>query len=230
MKNLKSKIILSVAVAILLCTFSANAQDDVANQNAEFGIRFMPTFSAIKLKTSSGGSIHGDVTFGFGIGALLGFNISKHVGIQGEIIYSSIAQKTKEQNVERRINLRYINIPLLLSLNTGKSKAVNLNVVAGPQIGFNVGSSITISGTPDPNNPEAVLAVKKSDLGLAYGLGVDFGLNAARTFRLGLGYRGVLGLFDISDNSGTVVTDSYYVLDRTNVKTNSAYLGISLLF
>jgi hypothetical protein len=72
--------------------------------------------------------------------------------------------------------------------------------------------------------------VRKSDLGLAYGAGVDFGLNATYTTRLGVGFRGVYGLLDISDNNTSTSSDTYYVLDRTHLKTYSAYLGVSFLF
>jgi len=37
-------------------------------------------------------------------------------------------------------------------------------------------------------------------------------------------------LFDISDNEQNQTTDSYFVLDRTNVKTYSGYAGLSILF
>jgi opacity protein-like surface antigen len=116
----------------------------------------------------------------------------------------------------------------MLSLNTGKTRAVNLNLVIGPQLGISVGSRYkTIRGTNDPN---AILSVKKGDLGFAYGAGLDFGINAARTVRVGLGYRGVYGLFDISDDNRTTAGDNYLVIDKTNVKTNAAYVGISFLF
>ena len=127
------------------------------------------------------------------------------------------------------MKLQYVNIPLLLSLNTGKSKAVNLNVVAGPQIGISVGSKLLTSGD-DGTGSQGIVSVKKGDLGFAYGAGLDFGLNPARNIRLGIGYRGVVGLFDISDNNNTLVTNSFYVLDRSRVKVNAIYLGFSFLF
>lgn len=214
------------SVASFLFVFAIN----VDAQKAEFGLRLMPTFSSFEMQTSSGGTVKGEVTLGFGGGAFLGFNFSKHVGVQGEVIYSSVSQKYKELDVERRVNLRYLNIPLLLSLNTGKTRMVNLNLVGGPQIGISTGTNLFTSGGDGTNNPEAVLSVKKGDLGFAYGAGIDFALNEAHTFRLGLGYRGVLGLFDISDNSHTIATNAYYIIDRTHIKTNAIYFGISLLF
>jgi hypothetical protein len=116
---------------------------------------------------------------------------------------------------------------LLLSLNTSKSKAINLGIVGGPQFGFSVGSRLLTSGN---NSKGAILAVRKNDFGIAYGGGLDIGLNPSHTFRLGLGYRGVYGLVDISEDAGTVVNESYYILDRTKLKTDAIYVGFSFLF
>lgn len=189
----------------------------------------MPTISSLDVQSSSGGQISGDATVGFGAGIFLGFNFSDNFGLQGEAIYSTLNQKYTEDDVEKEIKLEYINIPLLLSFNTGKLKPVNFNVVAGPQIGISVGSELFTSDGGDPDN-EAVLSVKKGDLGFAYGAGFDFGLNTAKTFRLGIGFRGVYGLIDISDNSNNNSTNSYYVLDKAHIKTYSVYLGASFLF
>jgi len=198
-------------VALSLFVLLAFVPQILNAQKGEFGVRFMPTISSLDVQSSSGGQISGDATVGFGAGIFLGFNFSDNFGLQGEAIYSTLNQKYTEDDVEKEIKLEYINIPLLLSFNTGKLKPVNFNVVAGP-------------------DNEAVLSVKKGDLGFAYGAGFDFGLNAARTFRLGLGFRGVYGLIDISDNSNNNSTNSYYVLDKAHIKTYSAYLGVSFLF
>jgi len=226
MKNSKFKFIVYTAVAALLFVTTSK----VNAQKAEFGMRFMPTVSNFDMQTSSGGTVKGEVTLGYGVGALLGFNFSDHVGLQGEVIYSSINQKYTEEDVEYKVNLKYINIPLLFALNTNKSGPVNLNLVGGPQIGISVGSDVFTSGNNTTGESQPVVSVKKGDLGLAYGAGVDFGLNSSGALRLGLGFRGVYGLLDISDNSNSTTTDSYYILDRTHMKTYSAYAGLSLLF
>ena len=199
-------------------------------QKAELGFRLMPTFSSFQMQTSTGGTVKGKVMFGFGAGALLGFNFTDNVGIQGEVIYNSLSQKYTELDVERKVNLKYVNIPLMLSLNTGKTQPVNANIVAGLQIGVSVGSSVTTSGGDGTNTLQPILLIKKGDLGFAYGAGVDFGINPSKTFRLGIGFRGVYGLFDISNNNASATTDSYYILDKTHIKTYSGYIGISFLF
>jgi len=214
-------------IATVCLMFTANK---LAAQKAEFGVRFMPTISSFKMKTSSGGNINGSATLGFGVGAFLGFSLSDNFGIQVEAIYTSLNQEYKEQDEVNRVNLRYLNIPLLLTLNTGKTKPVNFSLVAGPQLGISAGSSITSTNDGNPNNSEPILSVKKSDVGFAYGAGLDFGLNETKTIRLGVGYRGVIGLIDISDNSATTSTNNYYVLEKTTIKTHSAYIGFSILF
>ena len=201
-----------------------------AQKKFELGFRLMPSFASFDTKTSTGGTIKGTAEVGFGAGAFLGINFSDNVGAQVELQYTSISQKYTEMNVERKIKLSYINIPVLLALNTGKSKAVNFGMVLGPQLGINAGSSITSSNDNGTNSSQAILAVKKSDISFAYGAGLDFALNQNHTARLGIGYRGSYGLLDISDNSNTLVTNSYYILDRSHIMVHSAYIGISYLF
>lgn len=223
MKKLKHNALLYIAMAITLIASITKANA----QKVEFGVRFMPTFSSFEVTTPSTGRVKSSFTAGLGYGALLGYHFNDQVGVQAEVIYSAISQKYKEVDVERKINLKYVNIPLLLSLNTGKSKMINLNIVAGPQIGISAGSSLSGVGT---DSTKAILSVKKGDLGFAYGAGLDFALNAAHSIRFGIGFRGVIGLIDISNNNKTNTNNSYYLLDRTHIKSYSGYLGLSFLF
>ena len=223
--------------SLIISSIAAQAQDSVkvATPNSfpivELGIRFMPTVSNFDMKSSSGGTVTGEATFGYGIGAVLGINFTKHVGIQGELLYNSLSQKYKDQNLNREINVNYINIPVLLSLNTDKSKTVNLNFVVGPQFGINVGSSFSSTGGGGAADTlTTVLATKQSDFGLAYGLGLGIMLNDKHTIRFDIGYRGIYGLVNISNTGQTSSNNSVNILDRANVRTNSAYLGFSLLF
>lgn len=194
------------------------------------GVRFMPTFSSLKFQDAGGNTIKGEFVLSYGYGALLGVNFNNNVGVQIECIYNNLSQKYKDKNMERKIEINYINIPLLLSLNTGRLKPVNLNIVAGPQLGINIGSSVTTTGSGGVDTLQAVFAVKKNDFGFAYGAGLDFGLNKSKTARLDIGFRGVFGLIDIRDESKTRETDQYYILQKTHIETYSGYIGFTFLF
>jgi opacity protein-like surface antigen len=200
--------------------------------NGEIGFRFLPTFTSLQFQTVDEATVRGEFTLGYGFGAMLAGNFNNNVGLQAEIIYNSLTQKYKDRELDRRIDISYINFPLMLSLNTDKSRPFNLNFVAGPQIGYNLGSKITTSGggPSEADTVQAILAIKKGDFGFAYGAGMEFKLNSEGNFRFDLGFRGVYGLININDNSGTRTTNSYYILEKSRIKTNSIYMGFTFLF
>lgn len=199
------KIFLILGLLVLTAGTTLKAQDESDFKVVEFGLRFMPTFSSLHMESSSGGLVRGEMTLGYGVGALLGFNISNHFGIEADIIYNSLSQKYVDEGLDRVMNVRYVNIPLLLSINTGSSNPVNLKAEVGPEIGLNIGSSIKSSN----DTLITVLTTKRTDFGVAYGVGLEFALNSEKTIRFDVGYRGVYG---------------------KSVRTNSGYLGFTFLF
>ena len=230
-----------IGIAILIATQQTNAQESIIlpldktetisvpkYRKAELGIRFMPTFSSFNITTNTGNTVKGNVTLGFGIGAMAAFNITSHFGIEAELIYNTLSQKYSDANLEREINVRYVNFPLLFSLNTGKGKPVNLNFVAGPQIGFSTGSSIKSSGG---DTLLTVFSTKRNDFGFAYGAGLEFMLNTTRTLKLDIGFRGVYGFVNINNTSTTAANiNTISMLSKATVQTKSAYAGVSFLF
>lgn len=191
------------------------------------GARIMPAITSFNFNKINNSTVQTTAKLNYGVGALLGIHFTSHIGVQGELIYSRYAQKYKTQEFENEIKLSYINVPVLLSFNTGSSSPVNLNFVVGPQWGFNVGSKLELAGSGN-DSLQARLAVKKSDFGIAYGAGFDFGLG--QLVRFGIGFRGVYGLVDISDNNTSITTNEYFILDKTHIKTYSAYAGVTFGF
>jgi len=196
-----------------------------SSPNTYLGFEFLPTFTHFNVAPVEGGVYTTHFVLGYGGGLILGHNFTDHFALQGEVLYNALSQKyTDEANIERHIDLQYINVPLLMVFNTNSSKAVNLNLAVGPQIGINVGGKIKDSGAPSGvDTVGAVLAVKTGDLGIAYGAGLDFGSGPVV---FGIGYRGVLGLIDISDDNQSTTTSQYYVLDRAHVSTYAGYVAL----
>jgi opacity protein-like surface antigen len=216
------------AIVLNKVVFEKSEIENPPLRMVEFGIRYMPTFSGLDLNAYNGDVVKGKVTLRQGFGVLLGLNLNNHIGVQGEINYYKVSQNFRDLNLDNEINIKYINIPVLLSINTNKAMRVNLNVVAGPQFGINVGSNIKTTGTGDGENIRAVAAVKKGDIGLAYGAGLEFALNENHTARLDLGYRGFYGMVNMNaSNSGS---DTYNVIVKASRKTNAVYIGLTLLF
>ena len=209
---------------------ATNPKSDSDFKKGYIGARGLMTFTSLKVKGLGNGSVETSYKAGYGGGGVIGVNLTKNFGLQLEVLYSRLTQTFKDESgFEREFNVNYINVPLLLMLNTDASKGLNLNICIGPQLGLNTGSSIDKmpqGGGVDSVN--AVLAVKSGDIGFAYGAGLDFMIGDA--VKLSLGFRGVRGLVDISDDSQNITTDEYYVLDRAHVNTYSGYVGIAFCF
>jgi len=193
------------------------------------GARVYGTGTSLDLQKGGDGSAEVSFVFGYGVGGYIGYNFTKNFGLQLEGIYSSLAQKYTYQGNVKKIELSYINFPLLAVIGSDVSKPVSFNVAFGPQVGINVGSKIkSESNGEGTDSLTAVLAVKTGDFGVAYGAGLNFALTP--TVHLGVGFRGVYGLVDISDKSNNSTTNDYYILDRAHVKTYSGYLGLGFTF
>lgn len=202
--------------------------------NLELGLRFLPTYSSMGVISSQGDEIQGEASLSNGYGFMLGFNLTRVIGIQTEVNYLETSQTYKDNDMDRNENVDYLNIPVLLSLNTDKSRIVNWNFVAGPQLGINIGPKTRTSSNNNSDNnvdtSQTGLAVKKGDLGLAYGTGLEFMINRMRTVRIDVGFRGFYGLGDINGKNTDSDPSTYNVFQNTSRKTYGGYLGLTFLF
>jgi hypothetical protein len=205
--------------------------DEEPLRHGEFGVRYMPTFSALRVRTADNETVNGTLSMSHGWGAFIGFNFNHHVGIVGEVNYHQINQKYKDQGLDRQVSVSYLNIPVLLSLNTDKAAPVNLNFVVGPQFGFNIGADVDGDSNGNVDQARATVGAKAGDVGAAYGAGLEFSLNDAHTIRLDLGFRGYYGFVDMSaDQTSSGSTDTYNVLLSASRKSYAGYIGIAFMF
>lgn len=224
---MKKFAIIALAVAGLSLNGKLNAQ---SSQGFYAGINFMPTVSQFNVQTIDNGTAKAKMVLGYGFGLNSGYNFNEHVALQLEAIYSTLSQKYTDRNLERTIDLSYVHFPLTFRYNTDITRPVNFHVNLGPQVGINVGSKIRGEDGRGTDTVEAILAVKPADVGVAYGAGFNFGLGPNANPKINLGFRGVHGILDISENSQTQTTDQYYILDRSRVRTYAGVIGLTYLF
>lgn len=190
----------------------------------EFEIRLMPSFSSFALRTYSGSSVSVHTGQSFACLFAVAYYFTKHVGVEMGVGYNSFSGNYQDGYMERRINLKYLNIPLLASFSTNRSLPVNFNVVVGPQIGFDAGSNAQLMDDRQVDSLRGVFALKKTDLGLAYGAGLDFSFSEQQTLHIGIGFRGVYGLMHVNNDRKQLEEGAYYILDDKNIETYAGYL------
>ncbi|MFN5171319.1 MAG: porin family protein [Cyclobacteriaceae bacterium] len=162
------KKVLAVCAFVL---FSASAFAQLSG-----GIRLGMNLANQKVSID-GESESGDMKIGVLGGLYLDAKLSERIGLQPELVFSSMGSRDQDFDVDLPFN--YISVPVMLKYYASE----NINIQAGPQLGFLMSAKID-DGT---NSLDIKDEFKGMDFGLAFGLGGDFGkFNAGARYYLGL--------------------------------------------
>ena len=146
------KIILT-AMAVFAFGF-ANAQ------KVEFGVKTGSNLSNLT------GDVEGNsAKFGFNGGIFADINfLDKKLVLQPEVLYSTQGARFKDEGYYA--NIDYLNVPLMLKYYVVK----NLNIEAGPQVGF----LLSAKNKNSEESYDVKNEYKNIDFGVNFGLGYDF--------------------------------------------------------
>ncbi len=178
------KLYLNVAIAAILMTATAEAQ------NVNVGVK--GGLNIYNINNSNGQKY--DNLLGFNLGLVGHIHLAKQLALQPELVYSAQGAKFSDGGVETKIQLGYINVPLLLQYMFDNG----FRLQAGPQVGFLVNAKMK-----KPNSTiEVKDSYKKVDVGLGAGIGY---VNPSTNFGIDARYN--LGLSNINDNSSVKSTN-----------------------
>ena len=174
----------SVALAAILIAGSASAQ------KVNIGIK--GGLNVYNIKNESNG--YYDPKTGFNLGLLGHIHLAKQWAFQPELVYSGQGAKYTNNGVETKINLDYINIPLLVQYMFDNG----FRLQAGPQVGI-------LAGARSTTGNESVKIKDNLQSGdFAFSLGGGY-VNPATGFGIDARYN--IGLSNINENSATKSTN-----------------------
>jgi len=210
MKNLKN---LTATVLMLLgTTCIVNAQQTVTTDGgsgAKFGIKGGVNFSNLYTEDVD----DENVLTGFNLGVFLEWPITSSLALQPEVAFTTKGAEDEYNNPTTsgrvKFRLNYIEVPVLLKFNVTR----NFNLHFGPYAAFLVDSKITNEdNNGNVNFEEAVNEddLNKVDLGLAAGLGFDFG-------NIGVGARYNYGLTTVGKEQNFLGTTYTYPDGKNSV-------------
>jgi len=134
---------------------------------------------------------------GFAVGGFLTYRINEMFAIQPELIYMQKGVKFEEKeenfNVVVKLNLNYIEIPLLAKITIPTTGNLRPNLFLGPALAIKMSSKLKISAL-GASAEEDLPGIKSTDFGLVFGGGVDFDLG-----------------------EGTLIFDARYTLGLSNI-------------
>ncbi len=169
-------------------------------QPINFGVKGGANFTTVKKE----GQPNMDYKTGFHLGVLAHIHMDDKLALQPEISYSQHGGKDKN-NSNIKLNLNYVNIPILLQYMF----ADGFRIQTGPQFGILTGAKLEVG------NVESDVKTSFKSLDVAIPLGISYLSNSG----FGADARWLFGLSDINDVQGIAKT------------TNSgAQVGVFYLF
>jgi hypothetical protein len=195
---------LAAALIALTCalplSLSAQRNEDVVR-----AIRWGVFTGANSSTLSGAGNDSPDRLWGFLGGAYIGVPLSTHVLLRPEVVYSQKGAGGSNAGVvgsgEGRVNVGYIEVPVLLQLEARSSSDLRPHLFAGPAVGINTSCTLTASGNTFSTSAECSelgVDVERLDISGVIGGGVAIpvaGLRLTLGARYTHGFRN--GLQDI---------------------------------
>jgi hypothetical protein len=172
------------ASAALLIAGTVSAQH--SSQKSTIGIK--AGLNAYNINNDNGTDYKARV--GFNAGLLGHLHLAPQLALQPEVVYSQQGAIAELANIETKLNLGYINVPVLVQYMFDNG----FRIQAGPQLGFLLGAKSKVGG----NETDIKDNFKSIDFGIGAGIGyVDpssgFGVDA----------RYNLGLSNINENTAS---------------------------
>jgi hypothetical protein len=188
------------------------------------GVRYQPIFGSLGIEGHGGKAVTARMQASHGFALSLNYYFNNWIGSHLEMMW---AQQTYAHD-DAEVTLSYLTFPVMASLNTNFGKRINLNIAAGPYLGFNIGADADVRTTgDDETTATAVANVNPLDVGVAYGGGVDFGFGPENGIKLRVGYRGTTGLLDLQDSGFEAQDNQVTVIAAgSRMQTHGFYLGL----
>lgn len=148
------KFYVSVAIAAILLTSNAQAQ------HVNIGIK--GGLNLYNINNSNG--VEYDTKAGLHLGLMGHIHLAKQIAFQPELVYSDQGAKYTSGGTVTKINLSYVNVPLLIQYMFDNG----FRLEAGPQVGF------LVSAKSKTNDVKTDIKNNLKAVDVAFGLGVGY--------------------------------------------------------
>jgi len=173
---LKKTIVGMIALVIVLCALPASV---LAEGLIRVGIKGGANFANL---VGTDIDSNWKTKIGPAAGGFVSFQISWLLAIQTEVLYSQKGSMWKgDPDLTLKANLTFVDIPLLVKffLPVSAQSALRPNVFVGPYAAVNVSAKMK-EETAEGGDETDIEDLKKTDLGLVVGGGIDFAVGKGK--------------------------------------------------
>lgn len=194
-----TKALLTIAWLIALAPAPARAQ------HATLGVKGGLNLTNLSVSDPADSDSGFDSQTDFLAGVFAQFTIGSVFAFQPEVLYSQRGAKSRDDDPATKLNLNYIQIPLLLMARLGSRESPIYPILyAGPSVAFETRCQVTgenegvsLSLSCDDPLLDGELQTKETEYGVVFGGGFEF-LYSRLTVQLDVRYN--LGLTNLNDS------------------------------
>lgn len=196
MKNLVKGLTVIAALVLLLVVTTTPSIAGV-----KFGVKGGITLANTKSVPDTFEGYKWETKMGLVGGVFAEVGLAKGFSLQPEVLYVQKGAKISVSEGEiagtLKVNIDYVEIPVLLKYNLISSGLTIPSIYAGPYFGFNTSAKMVISATGYPEESEDIKEdIKDTEFGLTFGLGLTQKLGV---MKVTLDARYDLGLSNIAE-------------------------------
>ena len=190
--------LLAIACMLALAPAGARAQE------ITLGVKGGLNFANLSVDAPDDPDFGFDSQTDFLAGAFAQFGIGRVFAVQPEVLYSQRGANSRDEDPAAKLNLDYIEVPLLLMARLGSRESPMYPILyAGPSVAFETRCSVTgeqdgssVSLDCDDPQLDGALETTKTNFGLVFGGGFEI-LYSRLTIQLDARYN--LGLTNLND-------------------------------
>ena len=173
----------------------------VSAQGISYGVKGGINFASVSFDPSE--DINTGTRIGIAVGGFVALPLGSRLTIQPEGLFSQKGEKADLDGVVAKLELDYIEVPVLVKYAITQGASRSFHVFGGPSMAFKVRSRATASfgGTTVETGDENI---KDTDFGVVFGAGMDFG-------KWSVDGRYTMGFADINDDES----------DETKIRTRT---------
>lgn len=145
-----------------------------AQQPAAFGVKVGANFANLNFD-GEGADISLDRRTGLIGGLFVVVPADRQLALQAEALFSQKGAQSEEGDASGSIKLNYLEVPILARISSPASNGTSFHLLAGPSLGFRTSAKAESSFDGEEESEDIDDDVKRFDLGLVIGAGVEFG-------------------------------------------------------
>jgi hypothetical protein len=205
-----------VCAVCLLTAAGAAAQTVTAGVKAGAALTSIPNAGQVFDQISDAESVDVSAKFGLTLGGFVQFAFSDRFSLQPEMLFTMKgARLDLAENIgEVKVNINYLELPLLVRFNRMLNDVLRGYVMGGPALSIKMGTSASFEGSQAGTDLNIDPAITSRDFSLVFGGGLE-------RERFLLEARYALGLSDMA-------TDFYFHEDSLRNRAFSVLVGVRL--